>query len=354
MDEYSDKLDQGTGVEEAAAAFEGILAGDRPKPPRKTESTRQDVADILDGDDETIEDEDEEDIEDDEAEETAEDDDDGTEDDADDDTDEDDADADAEDDEDEAPSPDTLVTVKVNGKDEKIPLKEALDGYQRQADYTRKTQEVAELRRLVAEEGNQIRQERAQYSQLLDALRQQIKDEAEPDWEKLRNSDPLEYAIQRDEWRERQDKLKAIDAEKQRLTSAQQQEQMKALAQHVEQEREKLTEAIPELKDPKKSPRVSKQLREYGETLGFTPEDLDQAYDHRAILALYKAMKFDQLTRKGRPRPVPVERKGPRPMKPGTAPTASKRVTETRRAKDRLAKTGDVRDAAAYFERLLQ
>lgn len=353
MDEYSDKLDQGTGVEEAAAAFEGILAGSQPKPPRKTEDTRQDVADILEGDDETIEDDDEDDIEDDEADETAEDDDDDTEDD-DDDTDEDDADADAEDDEEgEEPDPDTLVTIKVNGKDEKVPLKEAIAGYQRQADYTRKTQEVAEARRQLAEEGNQIRLERAQYSQLLDALRQQIKAEVEPDWEQLRNSDPLEYAIQRDEWRERQDKLKAIDAEKQRLSQAQQQEQMKALAQHVEQEREKLVEAIPELKDPKKGPRVSKQLREYGETLGFTPEDLDQAYDHRAILALYKAMKFDQLTRKGKPRPVPVERKGPRPMKAGAAPTASKRVTEAKRAKDRLAKTGDVRDAAAFFEKLL-
>lgn len=52
-----------------------------------------------------------------------------------------------------------LYTVKVGGKEERIPLDEALSGYMRQADYTRKSQEVA-----------QQRQELAQVLQLKDAL----------------------------------------------------------------------------------------------------------------------------------------------------------------------------------------
>jgi hypothetical protein len=35
------------------------------------------------------------------------------------------------------------VTVKINGTEERVPLSEAVAGYQRQADYTRKTQELA-------------------------------------------------------------------------------------------------------------------------------------------------------------------------------------------------------------------
>lgn len=44
---------------------------------------------------------------------------------------------------------DKYVTVTVDGEEVRVPLKEALSGYQRQADYTRKTQELSEQRRQV-------------------------------------------------------------------------------------------------------------------------------------------------------------------------------------------------------------
>lgn len=40
----------------------------------------------------------------------------------------------------------TLYTVKVNGEEIQVPLEEALQGYQRQSDYTQKTQELARQR----------------------------------------------------------------------------------------------------------------------------------------------------------------------------------------------------------------
>lgn len=42
---------------------------------------------------------------------------------------------------------DHLVTVKVDGEELRVPLREALNGYQRHADYTRKTQQIAEQAR---------------------------------------------------------------------------------------------------------------------------------------------------------------------------------------------------------------
>jgi hypothetical protein len=44
---------------------------------------------------------------------------------------------------------DKYVSVSVGGEDIRVPLKEALSGYQRQADYTRKTQELSEQRKQV-------------------------------------------------------------------------------------------------------------------------------------------------------------------------------------------------------------
>ena len=43
---------------------------------------------------------------------------------------------------------DRMVTVVVDGEEQRVPLKEAVSGYQRQADYTRKTQELAQARAL--------------------------------------------------------------------------------------------------------------------------------------------------------------------------------------------------------------
>lgn len=42
-----------------------------------------------------------------------------------------------------------VVPIKVDGEELKVPLSEALSGYQRQADYTRKTQELSEQRQQV-------------------------------------------------------------------------------------------------------------------------------------------------------------------------------------------------------------
>jgi uncharacterized protein YeeX (DUF496 family) len=44
---------------------------------------------------------------------------------------------------------DKYVSVQVDGEEVRVPLREALSGYQRQADYTRKTQELSEQRRQV-------------------------------------------------------------------------------------------------------------------------------------------------------------------------------------------------------------
>jgi hypothetical protein len=77
------------------------------------------------------------------------------------------------------------------------------------------------------------------------------------------------------------------------------------------------------------------------------------------VLALYKAMQFDALKSK---QPVAQRAvvKASRPAAPvartlpaGSANTPSRQVTELTRAKQRLAKSGSVRDAASIFEQLI-
>src|SRR5574340_754521 len=51
---------------------------------------------------------------------------------------------------------DPLVTIKVDGKDVEVKLSELKNGYQRQADYTRKTQAVAEERKTIDAERQKV------------------------------------------------------------------------------------------------------------------------------------------------------------------------------------------------------
>jgi hypothetical protein len=62
---------------------------------------------------------------------------------------------------------DKLVTVKIDGKTERVPLREALSGYSRTADYTRKTQELATQRQQVEQMVTSYMQEREQLAQFL-------------------------------------------------------------------------------------------------------------------------------------------------------------------------------------------
>ena len=253
--------------------------------------------------------------------------------------------------EEEKPS---TFTIKVDGKDVEVTLDELQKGYSRTQDYTRKTQQVAEMRKQTEAQLTAIRAEREQYAQLLGALSEQVKAAAEPqiDWDRLYQEDPIEYVRQREVMRENREKAAAIQAEQQRLAEISQQEQMQKLQTHKAKESQALLEAIPTWKDPAKAKAEKAMLIEFGQKMGFTPQELGNIYDHRVVLALRKAALYDQMQAK-RQGIKPVTNNGPKPAKPGAAGRVSQ-MSDTVRAKQRLAKTGRVDDAASAIELLLR
>ena len=60
----------------------------------------------------------------------------------------------------------THFTVKVDGKEVEVTLDELQKGYSRTQDYTRKTQQIAEIRKQVEVETEAVRAERAEYAQM--------------------------------------------------------------------------------------------------------------------------------------------------------------------------------------------
>ena len=244
-------------------------------------------------------------------------------------------------------------TVKIDGKEVAVTLDELQKGYSRTQDYTRKTQQIAEVRKQVEQETQAVRAERGQYAQLLGALQAQLQaSEPQVDLDRLYNEDPIEWVRQKEVLRERQEKAYAIQAEQQRLIQLSQQEQQQSMQQHLESQKDALLAALPEWKDPKKAKLEKAMLIESAKSAGFSDEDLKSVYDHRLVLLLRKAALFDQMVSK-RQGIKPVVNNGPRPAKPGAAGRVST-TSEVTRAQQRLAKTGRVDDAADAIYKLLR
>ena len=244
-------------------------------------------------------------------------------------------------------------TVKVDGKEVSVTLDELQKGYSRTQDYTRKTQQIAEVRKQVEQETQAVRAEREQYAQLLGALQAQLQSsEPQVDLERLYHEDPIEWVRQKEVMRERQEKLGAIQSEQQRLSQVAQYEQQRAMEAQFASQQEALLAALPDWKDPKKAKAEKALVIESAKAAGFSDEDLKSVYDHRLVLLLRKAALFDQMVSK-RQGIKPVVNNGPRPAKPGAAGRVST-TTESVRAKQRLAKTGRVDDAASAIELLLK
>ena len=247
-----------------------------------------------------------------------------------------------------------VFTVKVDGKEVEVTLDELQKGYSRTQDYTRKTQQIAEARKQTEAELQAVRAEREQYAQLLGALQAQVQQAAQPqvDWDRLYQEDPIEWMKQREVMRDNQERAAAIQSEQQRLAQLSQQEQAQYHEQMLQQEQQSLVEAIPEWKDSKKAQAEKTMLVQFAQKIGFTPDELKNVVDHRAVVMLRKAALYDQMMSK-RGQIKPVTNNGPRPAKPGAAGRVSSN-TESMRAQQRLAKTGRVDDAADAIYKLLK
>lgn len=253
--------------------------------------------------------------------------------------------------EEEAPR---VYTVKVDGQEIQVTEDELLKGYSRTQDYTRKTQKLSEERQAAQAEFDQVRAERERYAAVITAMQQQLEaaSPAEPNWDKLRAEDPIEFGIRWAEHQRREQQKTALFAEQQRLAEIQQYERTQQMQKMLEKEQQSLLEAIPEWSDPQKAKAEKSELLDFGRTVGFTDAELNNVVDHRAVLMLRKAMLYDKLmSKRADIKPTP---KATTPvLRPGAATTVPKAVSEVSRAKQRLAKTGSIRDATSAFEAIL-
>ena len=265
---------------------------------------------------------------------------------------EDDEPEDETDDSDEPPT----YTVKVDGEETEVTLDEALAGYQRQQAFTRKTQEVAEQRRRIQSEAEEVRAVRQQYGSQMEYITKVLKHimPDEPDWKAVEAESPTEYPNMFRQYQERKQVIERFEAERDRVAREETASLEAEQSRLVVDQQDALVAAIPEWTD---SDRKSSELDEMvncATSLGYTPDEIDTVYDHRTVLLLRKAMMYDKLVAKGAKVKASAKPKKTPTLKPGTSGSRkAKKASAKDAARKRLAKTGSVDDAAeALFEML--
>jgi len=170
---------------------------------------------------------------------------------------------------------------------QKLKLSDLIRGNLQNADYTRKTQALAEERRAAEKAIAETAQLREQLSESL--KKWAVPTEQEPDWAELATKlPPQEYNLRRVHWEQRQRQKEQARAEFHAM-----QDQLRAEA--IAAERNKLLEAFPEWRDESKFLSAAKQMAEGANTYGFSAEEVGQIADHRMIRVLKDALAYREL-----------------------------------------------------------
>ena len=250
------------------------------------------------------------------------------------------------------------VKAKVSGDVKELTLGELQKGYQREADYTRKTQELAEQRKAteayIAQQREAFTAQQTELSSLIQATEQNLNGQyANVNWEQLRAEDPAEYAARIQDYQLRQNQLQQWKqhgtAQWNQYQQQLQAEQQQRFQQQVEQANEVLTQKMPEWADEVKRTEEQKAISEYLMTNGYRPEELSNLADHRALLLAHKAMMYDRMEAQGKVIEKKVK-KLPKMLKSGVKPNSAGRKKAALKDKmARLKRSGSVDDAAALL-----
>lgn len=312
-------------ISEAASAFEAILSGeaDKTDKPEEEEAAQDELEASETADDAEAEDSEDE-SSDDEAEDKA----------------------------DEDKPAETVITLEIDGQEVKFTQDELKSSVLRQADYTRKTQALAEERKQFQSVVEQAQEQEKVYAQLLPVMVQRMQQFLpQPPSADLIDTDPAAYLKQKERYEREMGDLQAAQAEMQRMSQKDTVANEQKLQAYVAQNAQMLPELIPEWKDAKNYERDRQRLRDFLKGRNFNDQEIDQAYDARIVALAYDAMRWRELKNSKPKQSEPLE-KALKPNAPAPKPMNSQTKAQVE-ARKRLKQTGSIRDAAAVFASLI-
>lgn len=252
------------------------------------------------------------------------------------------------------------VAVLVDGEEQTVTLKEALDGYTRTQTFHKRMNEIEEAKKIIQLTATDAVQNyeysvglAKQIEAHLDALVP-----PEPVWDEEFKKNPVRAR----EMQKYYEQVKGFKATmNKQLAEANQKMQEHSAVQlkgYVEDETKRFDSknAKQWAADPKRKGKDLQAMRRTAISEGFTEEEVSQVYDSRMLQILLKASRYDRMMA-ARPKPVVVNTKGgakkvvPSGGGPARRKTAQKGFST---AMKKLNKTGHLDDAAVVFDEIIR
>ena len=251
-----------------------------------------------------------------------------------------------------------FIDLIVNGEQIKKTKEEVAELAQKGIDYTQKTQQLAEQRRMVQAEINAKAEEFKARESVIETLAEaksletQLKQYQGIDWNALVDSDPIQAMKLDRQYRELQtqysQKVNEINSAQQRVAETQQ----AFVGELLQREKQSLYEALPEWKDAAKAKAEKDDIKTALQKAGFTEAEISGLTDHRSVVIARKAMLYDKLMEK-KPETQKRVADAPKPVKPGTPQQRNKQGEGYQKSRDQLKKSGRTEYAQSAIERLL-
>ena len=244
-----------------------------------------------------------------------------------------------------------LHQVIVNGERIDVNLEELKAGYQKDADYRRKTEELALQKRELKSEEDRLKN---QYSTKLDDLNSLVltlnaeinNDMSSKELDQLWEEDPTEAAKIDRKIRRRRDTI----------TSAQRKLKEHQTAQFnnaVAEEKKRISLKYPELYDPVKGHALRQNMTNYLLGKGFNQTEISSIYDSRQFDIIVEAMNY-QNNKKLKPTLVNKKVKPSKVVKSGVKTTKEELNSQDRLNKLKsLKKSGSAKDATDLLLRYI-
>ena len=248
------------------------------------------------------------------------------------------------------PSATFKVTVKgEDGADQTLDVdqKELIAGYQRQRDYTVKTQALAERERQAFEVVTQeIEKSRAHYMQQAQLAHMAVRELAG-----MRSDEEMAVLAQTDPslWVQEQQRAAAVRTRLQQIQQGVQSEQAQAQQMHAQQRQQLFSKAWDVLQEKGiDKPKLAGIYQEASKRYGFGEQEFANVYDPRIVLALRDAVAYRALHDK---KPAVQQKAQAAPKLPATKQPVARSETKIKQLETRFARKGGAKldDLAAYL-----
>jgi hypothetical protein len=251
------------------------------------------------------------------------------------------------------------VPVKINGKEGKVPLRDALKSYQLEGHLNQGLMKLAEERKgFEGETSRKVQEIQARVGQLNQAvgLAQKILDGefADVNWQELQRTDPAGFQAKYGAYKMRQDGIQQLNQmvmQEQQSVTAQEQAAKNA---YLAEQAKLLDSKLPEWADTgKRDKDVTEMVAILSDAYGLTEQEIRGSTDHRLILIARDAMRWQKL-QKSKPATLQKVRAAPKLIRPGSQQSRTAQAgLQYGKDRENLRRTGRTQDAIPALKKLI-